>query len=142
MSQRKGGVRKRLGIDTPDDSASAICEPSASSSDARRGGVRQRLGASRTDNLDKMDGPLLANLKARWGKGKLSAKDIESLATSATAQGANHLPEFSSPTYPQNLQRSLIAKFGKPKGAPDFSGHRFQLSWERCFILFFCLIIG
>ena len=86
-----------------------------------RGGVRRRLGeASSSFGLSGTSAPLLQTLRRDWGQGKLSAKQVVDYMKSAEQQGAEGLPRVSSMNHPQNLHRSLVAAFGKPKGSPDF----------------------
>ena len=54
----------------------------------------------------------------------MSEKLVEEIMGGATAQGANGMPQLASAKNPQNLQRSLVAAFGHPVGAPQFT-------WER-----------
>ena len=95
-----------------------------SSSPCLRGGVRGRVGVGTEDGGDsrkkrKCKGPLIGTLKKQWGKGELSARQVEEIVTSAAAQGAEGLPTLASPKYPQNLQTSLMSAFGLPDGAPE-----------------------
>ena len=69
--------------------------------------------------------PYTKLLKRDWGKGKLSSPMVQQHAEAASQQGAHGLEEISaagtSGRHPQNIQRSLVSIFGKPKGAPDFN---------------------
>ena len=58
-------------------------------------------------------------MRRSFASGELSAQKIESIFRDAAAQGAEGTPRLSSPAYAQNLQRSLVAAFGTPVGAPD-----------------------
>ena len=97
---------------------------STASSSGLRGGIRGRVGVGDEDGGDsrkkrKSKGPLISTLKKQWGKGELSARQVEEIVTSAAAQGADGLPTLASPKYPQNLQTSLMSAFGLPEGAPE-----------------------
>ena len=99
---------------------------SSSSAGPLRGGIRNRIGKSEsTTEVDasNVDKPLNQKMKEKWGKGKVSAKDVAEVFDAASQQGAVGVPKLSSMNHPQNLHRSLVAAFGHPKGAPDFSGH-------------------
>ena len=114
----KGGVRQRLGlydsVDEPVGEERAMA--STASSSGLRGGIRGRVGVGDKDGGDsrkkrKSKGPLIGTLKKQWGKGELSARQVEEIVTSAAAQGADGLPKLASPKYPQNLQTSLMSAF-------------------------------
>ena len=122
----KGGIRQRLGLNAPPDepAVDAGVGASTASSSGLRGGVRSRVGVD-SDNggssrgKQKCTGPLVGTLKKQWGKGELSARQVEEIVSSASAQGAEGLPTLASPKYPQNLQSSLMSAFGLPVGAPE-----------------------
>ena len=71
------------------------------------------------------DMPLIRSLKRDWAKGKLSSPQVQEYALGAAKQGAQGMGGLagagSHGSNPQNLQRSLMATFGKPIGAPEFS---------------------
>ena len=71
------------------------------------------------------DMPLIQSLKRDWAKGKLSSPQVQEYALGAAKQGAQGMGGLAAAgshgSNPQNLQRSLMATFGKPIGAPDFS---------------------
>lgn len=121
------GIRRRLGIDQPASSTSAPAVPT-SSSDRGRGGIRRRLGVDQPASSSQPPSsstsqpanlPLNKTLKKKFADGRLSAVEVEELFRGAAVQGARGTPELSSPNHPQNLQRSLVAAWGIPKGAPD-----------------------
>ena len=88
-----------------------------------RGGVRSRVGEGSEDGgasrkKRKCKGPVIGTLKKQWGKGELSARQVEEIVSSSAEQGAEGMPTLASPKHPQNLQSSLMAAFGLPVGAP------------------------
>ena len=137
-AKRTGGIKKRLDeaevekaagkkprnrlvdpLDAPSSSAAA----SSSSTQPLPGGIRNRLARAERDKEDKAtpkDLPLTKTMKQKWGKGRLSAKDVAEVFDAASKQGASDIPRLSSLNNPQNLHRSLTAAFGHPVGAPDF----------------------
>jgi len=117
----KGGIRKRLLDDGQHPSGSEATgsgEPLPSSSRS----LRRRVGDA-PEPLQEQ--PLLQSLKRDWGKGLLSSKQVQEYAAGADRQGAKGLAAVAaaggSGRHPQNLQRSLMAMFGSPMGAPDFT---------------------
>ena len=121
MSDRKGGIRKRV-LQSDDAPPSAAA---SSSSGYPRGGIRQRLSAQEADPSPKPLTPLLRDFKEDWARGKLTSPQVQKFAMSAVHSGAEGMQRAANAgtagKHPQNLQRSLIALFGVPKGAPDFS---------------------
>ena len=115
----KGGVRTRI---AEAQAVRDVVEGQSSSSSHRSGGIRGRVADSGAGPDAK--NPLIDTLKQKWGKGKVSANDVEEIIGGATAQGASQLPPLSSPAQPQNFQRSLKAAFGYPSGAPRFTWAR------------------
>ncbi len=119
----KGGIRKRLlSASPPADGGSAGSAPAG----PLRGGVCQRAAAasaSSSATTTPTDLPLNRSLKIRWGKGEISSPLVVEFASAAAAQGAAGLDRLAHAggNHPQNVQRSLLAAFGKPKGAPDFT---------------------
>ena len=122
----KGGIRKRVLADVGESESNT----QAASSSGQRGGIRRRVlapaeqesaGEARAD----IDLPLLRSLKRDWAKGKLSSPQVQDYAAGAAAQGAVGMGRAAAAgshgRHPQNLQRSLIALFGMPPGAPAFS---------------------
>ena len=89
----EGGIRQRLGLNAPPDEPAEVS--AASSSSGLRGGIRSRvLTAANEDGgprrkARKCSGPLVTTLKKQWGKGELSARQVEEIVTSAAAQGAD-----------------------------------------------------
>lgn len=121
----KGGIRKRLGLDdaqpsnpTPSTSASASSHDFGGSSVRRRVGLSGASSSASSSAVNPVDGPLVKTIKRKWAKGRLSSVEVEEIFRSATAQGAEDLPQMSSSNHPQNLQRSLLAAFGQPVGSP------------------------
>ena len=94
----------------------------SSSSSHRSGGNRRRVAESSAGSGAK--NPLIDTVKLTWGKGKVSAKDVEEIVGGATAQGASQLPSLSSTAHPHNFQRPLKAGLGYPRGAPRFTWAR------------------
>ena len=119
----KGGIRKRVLTDAEEAKASTP----ASSSSGRTGGVRRRVLAPPEQASGHADQPndLLDGFKRDWAKGKLSSPQVQDYAARAAAQGAAGMGRAASAgshgRHPQNLQRSLIALFGMPPGAPAFA---------------------
>ena len=151
----KGGVRKRLASAVADDDLHEPVvgpDPSAGSSSEAprlRGSVRRRLsdfGKSDDGGSTEVAAPrpLTASLKKKWATGKLTSPDVQEIAQGAMLQGAtgvDHLAAAGSHgKHAQNMQRSLIAAFGLPKGAPYFSGTRSARKRARSFIHSFCHI--
>ena len=116
-----GGIRKRLGIIKP-----VAKQPAAKSVQSPRvGGIRSRMNVGKDSTKKAVRakaaaGPLTKILKQKWGTGKMSAKDVAEIFTSAASQGATNVPVLSKLSNPQNLHRSLVAAFGHPEGAPEF----------------------
>ena len=122
----KGSLRKRLAAST-DPPAGEYGTGSASSVSAGeesglRGGIRRRLAATTVEE-EHVETPLTDRLKKHWGKGTLSSNLVADIVDGAKTQGATNLPTLASSNHPQNLQRSLMAHFGKAKGSPDFWWH-------------------
>ena len=125
---RRVGIRRRMGLvaergSAEDPGNSLAAEVSAP---ARTGGSRKRLrlneaSSSASGVVQDVDLPLNRNMRKRFGSGDLSAVQVESIFRDAAAQGAQGTPQLSSPQYPQNLQRSLVAAFGSPAGAPEIT---------------------
>ena len=125
----KGGIRKRV---IPDEAPTAKKPRApgdfsdvASSSSARplSRGIRSRVATpDSTTNADLRieDKPLNTTMKKKWGKGRISAKDVAEVFDAADKQGAVGVPKLSSMNNPQNLHRSLTSAFGHPEGAPEF----------------------
>ena len=120
----KGGIRKRVLANVEEKPA----DTPASSSSGLRGGVRQRARARQEDaggETVDLNGPLLQKWKRDWAKGILSSPQVQDYAAGAIAQGASGLGKVAAAgshgRHPQNLQRSLVALFGTPEGAPPFS---------------------
>ena len=93
----------------------------------RKGGHRQRRLRADEGGSDRGDQPppechLNRNLKARWGRGKLSSADVQDIAYDAHRSGAVGVEQLSAAgtygKYPQNLFRDLLRIFGEPKGGP------------------------
>ena len=72
-----------------------------------------------------VDLPLLQSLKKHWGQGIISAAQVQEYAWGASKQGAVGMSSpaaaGSSGKHAQNIHRSLIALFGRPKGSPEIS---------------------
>ena len=91
--KKKGGIRKRLGLDASargEDVGDIVAMPAPSepSSSSRRAGIRNRVGADVEESggariKRKCTGPLVSTLKKQWGKGELSARQVEDIVTSA-----------------------------------------------------------
>jgi hypothetical protein len=117
---------------TSSESDAAAPEPPRSSTDIshkKGGGSKQRLRetvaeeAAQASNRNRIvDGPLTADLKRRWAKGKLTSEAVQSLASNAKLQGAQDLDRLSkigsSGLHPQNLFRDVCKVFGEPYGSP------------------------
>ena len=119
----KGGVRKRLGLDVR--AGEGHGEAPAAPPSRRTGGIKSRVVVESTptkiaQRAEQTKGPLVNTLKRKWGRGKMSAKDVAEVIDGAQVQGATNLPKLSSMNNPQNLHRSLTAAFGHPDGAPEF----------------------
>ena len=106
-----------------------VSESAPSSSSALRCGIRRRSIESETStgNLTCAHLPLFRSLKMNWAKGKITSPLVQEFACGAEQLGGPGSVGMSSLASagahglnPQNLQRALISKFGKPKGAPDF----------------------
>ena len=116
------GVRRRLGLDAaPVHVASAPAAPASSSDGGRRQTVRRRLhidsSSTGTPN-SQLQGPLIDEMKSGFADGSYSAAQVERIFTASAGHGATGLPQLSSAHHPQNLQRSLVAAWGQPVGAP------------------------
>ena len=105
----KGGIRKRV---IPNEAPSAK-QPKASSSSSAcplRGGIRSRVATpdiiADVDPVSE-DKPLNKTMAQKWGKGRVSAKDVAEVFNAAAKQGAEGVPKMSSMSNPQNLHRSL-----------------------------------
>ena len=123
---RQGCIRKRINAQLSDEDAPAVASGSAASaSDPHKGGIKRRQDKAQcamrepTEEASKL--PLNKSLKRDWGQGKVSAKQVEEYMTGAAAQGASGIPKLASAQNPQNMQRSLLAAFGHPTGAPNFA---------------------
>ena len=126
--KRKGGIRKRLGIDKPavrpDEDPPGVIPVQTPRSKA--GGIRARMNVTKSKptkvvaRQQQAKGPLVKTLKRKWGLGKISAKDVAEIIDGASQQGASNLPTLSSLDQPQHLHRSLVAAFGHPAGPPEF----------------------
>ena len=88
------------------------------------------------------DKPLTKVMKQKWGKGKISAKDVAEVFNAADAQGAVGVPQLSSMNHPQNLHRSLVSAFGHPEGAPEFFWSYIPLKGGSRCIRSYCLTCG
>ena len=119
------GWRKRF---AEAQAARDVDEGQSRSSSHRSGCIRRRVAGSGAGYCAK--NPLIDTLKLKWGKGKVSAKDVEGVIGGATAQGASQLPTLSSPAHPQNFQRSLKAALGY-LGAPRFTWARILTTTVR-----------
>jgi len=128
--KRRGGITKRVerrtppppkrsravSVDTPQLAISSHARPLSER-------IRKRVAASvvgSTDEPQHNDGPLVNTMKKKWGRGKVSAKDVAEIFDGATKQGASGLPRMSSLDHPQNLHRSLVAACGQPAGVSAF----------------------
>ena len=115
------GIRRRMGL-VPE--AAVAPENPPPSHPSARPGIRRRYNtdaaaSSASQGEETVHLPLNVNMKKSFASGELSAKKIESIFRDAASQGAHGTPTLSSPNYPQNLQRSLVAAFGTPAGAPE-----------------------
>jgi hypothetical protein len=118
----KGGVRKRVLADAEENEAST----QASSSSGRVGGIRRRVSTPPEQASERTEeNQLLDGFKRDWARGRLSSPQIQDYAARAIAQGAVGMGRAAAAgshgRHPQNLQRSLIAMFGMPPGAPPFA---------------------
>jgi hypothetical protein len=81
------------------------------------------------------DLPFTRDLKVRWAKGKLSSKDVQELAASASGQGAHSLESVSGigtmGKHAQNLFRDLCKVFGEPEGSPGLDWIEIPLKGNR-----------
>ena len=108
----------------PKNSSDVSQSASSSSAGPLRGGIRQRMAKAEAieavNNDEPADRPLNVPMKKKWGKGRISAKDVAEVFEAARDQGAVGVPKLSSMNHPQNLHRSLVSAFGHPAGAPEF----------------------
>ena len=112
----KGGIRKRQAPER--DVESPVVE---AGQPQVRGGIRRRVEATSSSAAeDQLARPLVNSLRRDWGQGKLSAKQVVDYLVGAESQGADGMPKVASSAHPHNLQRSLMAAFGKPPAAPTF----------------------
>ena len=102
----------------------------------RSGGIRRRVAGSGAGSSAK--NPLIDTLKLKWGKGKVSANEVEEIIGGATAQRASQLPSLSSPAHPPNFQRSLKAAHGYPGGVPRFTWARIPTTSGKKFHPLLC----
>ena len=137
MAPKKGGLRKRLGLNDCVErgagaASSSIDVPRESPNTPLRGGIRRRIANSGDDgdNTKNNAEPLLANMRRRWAEGKISSPLVQEFAAGAVAQGAGGVTTHAAASAgtsgrnPQNLQRDFLNLFGKPKGSPDFFWRR------------------
>ena len=116
---RRGSVRRRMGL-LPEREVASGSQDVRPIETGRRGGIRRRLNLDTAAPVTSDENlPLNRNMRQSFATGELSAKKIESIFRDAAVQGATNTPQLSSPAYPQNLQRSLVAAFGSPVGAPE-----------------------
>ena len=133
--KKLGGVCKRVQQKEPPapkrsraDSSERPQEASSSSSRPVSGGIRKRVAAAQRSAGPPKHGdtPLTTVMKKKWGKGKVSATYVAEIFDGAERQGASGLRKMASLDHPQNLHRSLVAAFGHPLGAPDFSARGYR----------------
>ena len=91
----KGGVRKRI---AEAQAVRDVVEGQSNSSSHCSGGIRRRVADSGAGFGAK--NPLIDPLKLKWGKGKVSAKDVEDIIGGATAQGASQSRTWVSWRHP------------------------------------------
>ena len=129
------GIKRRL--EESDDEPVDLRPPSgpASSStgpsNALGAGIRHRADAPIASSsianlgLEAPDLPLLKSLKKDWGLGRLISPQVQEYARGALRQGALGMDRLawagSAGKHPQNMQRALIAAFGKPDSAPGIT---------------------
>ena len=127
------GIKRRLADAEAAEAASqpkaGPSEPSSSSS-SRRGGLHQRL-APELDEVAQgpragvdQKGPLWKGLARRWAERKISAGELQKLATTYVGQGAEGMDKMHAlgncGSHPQNCHRALKNLLGLPRGAPYF----------------------
>ena len=83
-----------------------------------------------TNEQEALQRPLVSESMQQWGKGDLSARQVEKIVTASAGQGATGLPKLASPNNPQNLQSSLLAAFERRRGRLE-KGERFSHEEER-----------
>ena len=128
MAPKKGGIRKRLGLEPEAGPDGGAPTPEALAPAERRS-IRQRVGQASASSSGHVhpreDEPLTDKLKEEWGKGVLSSKRVQEFAMAAQGQGARGLEAISaagaSGRNPQNIQQTLVRLFGRPEGSPDFT---------------------
>ena len=122
------GLRRRVGVHVR-QSAESATEPSETT--RRAGGIRSRQGlnkssassrgaaSSRATAATSTEKPFNDFLKKKFADGRLQATEVEEAFRTAAQQGVTGAPNLSSPNWPQNLQRSLMAAWGNVEGAPE-----------------------
>ena len=120
----KGGIRKRVLEDDPTQGTGSRSSRDIAP-DAQRS-LRQRVTpASTSGTAPEAALPFNNTLKRDWGKGDISSKRVQEYAMAASQQGAIGLDAVSmagsSGKNPQNIQRSLLRRFGQPPGSPEIS---------------------
>ena len=109
----RGGLRRRL-RDDDDDEHGTVAETASGAVAASGAGV----GSSRAL-------PFTNLLMRKWCSGKMSSPDVQEEADAAMRQNATGLERLaaigSGGSKPTHLHRGLVAAFGWPTGAPQFS---------------------
>ena len=128
------GIKRRLAeAEQNEETVQEI--PSASTGPVRKGGgIKQRLAraegtdSASTSSTNKANwdplGPFVRDLRRMWCRGELSSVKLQSLASSAQAQGIKGVePLAAAGSYggsPQNLFRAFQNVFGLPQGSCAF----------------------
>ena len=129
MAPKKGGIKRRLGLE-PEAAPDHAPPPPEALNPAERRSIRQRVGqpsasSSGPPQHQPDNEPLTDKLKEEWGKGVLSSKRVQEFAQAAQGQGARGLEAIAaagtSGRTPQHIQQTLMRIFGKPTGCPDFT---------------------
>ena len=133
---KRGGIRQRLEGAASSSGQQAEEPEEIGHSIAARRSVRRRVanqGSPTEGGTDApADLPLLHSLKRDWSKGILSAKQVQEYAEGASRQGAVGMDGAaragSHGKHAQNMHRSLVSLFGRPKGSPEFCWYQIPTS--------------
>ena len=91
----KTSLKRRLAAESSDEEPLGV--PTSSNSAGKRGGIRQRLLEGTSEEpISSQDGPFTRDLKRKWAKGELSSAAVQSLASSASSQGAHSLEKIAA----------------------------------------------
>ena len=122
----KGGLKRRLHLESPEPCTSASSSHAAPSAIPMVGGPRRRLAkdeSQRPEAALSTDTPLNNSLRRMWALGELSSPQVQELAMGALSQGAHSIDAMAKAggegKNKGNMHRALVAAFGKTAGAPD-----------------------